>query len=182
LERKEFAYHLRAQAKRLVALAAILERDSDVATDRAVRCLLEQEANLLSRRTGVVGGEPMVLVKFNFPDEFLEELTKDKALVYQGIVRLTQVFGQEQKILVVTHVSVVATAKVGPDVIRMDHRIGSYSDHPGVYGGDRETVLKKSREALDTIQAQFEQLGLEVRAGIYEPGDTKNEPPRSEAG
>lgn len=170
MDRKELSYHLRSQAERLVALAAVLERDSDVATDRAVRCLLEQEANLLSRRTGVAGGEPMVLVKFNFPDEFLEELTKEKDLVYRGIVRLTQVFGQEQKILVVTHVSVVATAKVGPDVIRMDHRIGSYSDHPVGRGGDRENVLTKSRETLDTIQAQCEQLGLDVRAGIYEPG------------
>ena len=126
----------------------------------------------------------MVLVKFNFPDEFLEELTKDKALVYQGIVRLTQVFGQEQKILVVTHVSVVATAKVGPDVIRMDHRIGSYSAPPGGHevASDREAVLKKSREALDAVQAKCEQIGLEVRAGIYEPGDSDNEQTRGEAG
>lgn len=182
MERKELAYHLRSQAGRLVALANVLERDSDVATDRAVRCLLEQEANLLSRRTGVAGGEPMVLVKFNFPDEFLEELTKDKDLVHRGIVRLTQLFGREMKILIVTHVSVVATAKLGPDIIRMDHRIGSYSDLPGGLGGDREAVLQKSRETLDTIQAQCEQLGLEVRAGSYEPGDTKNEPPRRETG
>lgn len=106
-----------------------------------------------------------MLVKFNDPKEFLEELAKDAQLIKRSIVRVTQQTTQSNQVPVIAHLSVVATAEVEGDIVRLDRYCGQLWNI-----GKDEKVLGLAKEMVNQIIKGCEALGLEVRAGVLEPG------------
>ena len=66
----------------------------------------------------------MPTVKFSAPDDFLEELAKDKEKVDRGIVRLVYSFTPTNISPNIQHLSVVATALVAGQVYRLETYCG----------------------------------------------------------
>ena len=109
----------------------------------------------------------MPIVKFNAPEEFLAELTKDVALVDRQIVRATNLYRQSTYSPGVQHLSVVATARVGSDIVRLD-----------LYCGDlwhierQDTPVTAKAERMRRALAEgCARLGLEVRAGMLDEAE-----------
>jgi hypothetical protein len=100
-----------------------------------------------------------MIVCYNDPDEYLDELRRDLDGVERKILRLTvrRRYGNP-----FVHVSVVATALVAGRVVQLEQTIGE------AFAGDERAggLGEKTRTALDKISAAAVQLGLEVRAGI----------------
>ena len=102
----------------------------------------------------------MPTVKFNDPEDFLAELTKDKEKVDRGIVRLVYSFNPSTH-GITTHLSVVATALVGTQLYRLE-----------AYCGDLWHIEKMDQVTYDQgkqikgmIEKRCATLGLEVRGG-----------------
>jgi hypothetical protein len=105
-----------------------------------------------------------MIVKFNDPKEFLEELAKDAQLIKRSIVRVTQQTTQSNQVPVIAHLSVVATAEVAGDIVRLDRYCGQLWNM-----GKDEKVLGLAKELVDRLIKGCEALSLEVRAGVIEP-------------
>jgi len=105
----------------------------------------------------------MALIKFNYPDEFIEELKKEP--LAKPVVRLTNLRRQNEKTFPLASLTVVATAKAADgDIIRMDHYSGSLWGH----NQEDEKTWEHAKAIGDQIRKACEELNLEVRAGIYE--------------
>lgn len=107
------------------------------------------------------------MVRFSDPKEFLEELAKDRDHVERRIVRLTNLYRPSQRVPSVQHLSVVATARVGREVVRLEVYCGDF------WYLDKEKdqkVLDKAKALHTTIEEGCARLGLEVRAGVLEDG------------
>src|SRR5881628_1875752 len=66
----------------------------------------------------------MAVVKFNTPGEFLAELKQDCQQIDRGIVRVTNLYRGSTVSPSLHHLSVVATARVGRDLVRLDYYCG----------------------------------------------------------
>ena len=104
-----------------------------------------------------------MLVKFNDPREFIEELKKDAGLVSRGIVRITQQVTCSGK-MPIKYLSVVGTTQVINTVVRLDRYCGEIWNIPHV---DQKTCAK-AEELIVNLKTELESAGLEVRAGIIE--------------
>ncbi len=104
-------------------------------------------------------------VLFNEPKEFLEELSKEAGNVDRRIVRITWLFRQEKN-LPLTHVSLVATARIHDDVVRLEARCGTVM--AGCTHDEAGQLDAKAREIESLVQEECRRLGLDVRAGILE--------------
>jgi len=102
-------------------------------------------------------------VKFNNPDEFIEEMEKDGQRISRNIVRLTTMRRISEKISALHFVSVIATYRVGDEIIELD----AYCGNEWTNKAD-DKVWNKVKEIYDKIQKACERLNLEVRAGFYE--------------
>lgn len=102
-----------------------------------------------------------VRVNFNDPDEFLDEVRKDRDRIDRSILRLTVRRRYAQPFV---HIAVVATAVVCGTVVRLEQRIGE------AFFGDEKAdgLTARIQAALDKITEAAKGLGLEVRAGVYE--------------
>jgi hypothetical protein len=102
-----------------------------------------------------------ITVSFNDPDEFLEEVRRDKDKIARGILRLTvrRRYGEP-----FVTVSVVATIVIEGTVVKLEHRVGE------AFVGDEKAhgLATKTQAILDKISDAAKGLGLEVRAGVYE--------------
>lgn len=100
-------------------------------------------------------------VIFNDPDEFLEELRRDRDRVDRQILRLTVRRRYGEPFVVV---SVVATARVEGMLVKLEHRVGE------AFAGDEKAngLAAKTRLVLDKVSDAAKALGLDVRAGVYE--------------
>lgn len=103
----------------------------------------------------------MPTVKFSHPDDFLEELERDKEKVDRGIVRLVYSFTASKLSPNIQHLSVVATALVAGQVYRLE-----------AYCGDLWRIEDQDQPVHDkgmSVKKQIEygcaRLGLEVRGG-----------------
>ncbi len=105
-----------------------------------------------------------MLVKFNDPGEFVEELKKDVELVDRRLVRITGLYRQVMGPAVRDY-SVVATARVGSDLYRLEKYIGQLW---GLKAEDDKLVLRKGEEVKDQLDLACVELGLSVRAGLLE--------------
>ena len=105
----------------------------------------------------------MAIIKFNYPDEFIEELTKAK--LAEPIVRLTNLQRMSEKIAPLRSLAVVSTTKAASgDIIRLEHYCGD------LWGHEREDqkTWDRAKAAGDQITKACDELKLEVRAGILE--------------
>lgn len=104
-----------------------------------------------------------MLVRFNEPSEFISELGKDVELVDRRLVRITGLYRQVMG--AVRDYSVVATAKVGPDLYRLEKYVGQLW---GLKAEADKEVLRKGEEVKDQLDLACVELGLAVRAGLLE--------------
>lgn len=108
-------------------------------------------------------------VNFNDIDEFLNELHKDAAEIERGIVRVTQRARHAPAALLV-HLSIVATARLGDTVLRLDVRCDDLTRFGAEYN---DKVNAHARNLQEKLETGINSLGLEVRAGIL----SDREPP-----
>ena len=103
----------------------------------------------------------MTTVEFANPSEFLSELRKDKRHVDRRIVGVAEC-RRAIAMSPVLLVSVVATARVGADIYRVECICG-------IECNDRR-VLAKMYEQIKNLRNSCASLGLDVRSGTLEEG------------
>ena len=106
----------------------------------------------------------MAIVQFNNVEEFLAELTADLDTLDRHLVRVTNLYQQSTQMPVMQYVSVVATARVATDIIRLDIYCGDG------WNGDAQhnaPVLKKVEAIQQRLRASCTPLGIEIRAGLW---------------
>ncbi len=107
----------------------------------------------------------MTIIKFNFQDEYINELKKAK--LEQPIVRLTNLQRHSEKIAPLRSLFVVSTAKAANgDIIKLERYCGQ------LWGIEKEDerAWQKAAGIHSDIQEACLALKLEVRAGILEEG------------
>ena len=112
----------------------------------------------------------MPIVQFNNIEEFLAELTTDVVHLDRKLVPATNLYRQSAQSPIIHYVSVVATARVAADLIRLDVHCGelwSVDTHQNA------PVLKKVEAVQQHLRASCAQLGLEVRAGLLQSAEAK---------
>ncbi len=112
----------------------------------------------------------MAIVQFNNIEEFLAELATDLDTLDRHLVRVTNLYQQSTQMPVMQYVSVVATARVATDIIRLDVSCGE------VWNGDAHhnaPVLKKSEAVQQHLRASCTKLGIEVRAGLWKSAESE---------
>jgi hypothetical protein len=107
--------------------------------------------------------EQNMKVLFNDVGEFLTELRSDADEVEQKILRLTIRRRCQQPFV---YVSVVSTVLIGRAVVTLDHRLGETFIGEDLHQSE---VGKKADAMIERISEEAKGLGLEVRAGVYEP-------------
>jgi hypothetical protein len=110
----------------------------------------------------------MATVKFNYPGEFLAELKQDCQQVDRGIVRVTTLYRGSTGSPGMRHLSVVATARVGRDLVRLDCYCGDLWQIGDQDSPHDQQVMERIQRLSSTLQDGCSQLGLEVRAGLLE--------------
>lgn len=112
----------------------------------------------------------MPVVQFNNEQEFLAELTADLEKLDRQLVRVTNLYQQSKQMPIIQYVSVVATARVATDILRLDVYCGE------VWNVDTQhnaPVLKKVEAVQQRLRASCEQLGIEVRAGLWKSAEAE---------
>ena len=97
---------------------------------------------------------------FNDLEEFLAEIQQDHDRIERQILRLTvrRRYGNP-----FVTISVVATAMILDNLVKLDHRIGE------VFAGDEKSkgLESKIQIVLEKLTEAGKTLGLDVRAGVY---------------
>jgi hypothetical protein len=109
------------------------------------------------------GESEMATVKFGDVGEFIEELKRDAANVERSIVRLTYRWRSADP-SPIRSMSVVASAVIGGHIVTLEERCGSYFPDTS----DAQEVAAAAAKKLGAIEAAAKELGLEVRAGVFE--------------
>lgn len=112
----------------------------------------------------------MPIVQFNNVEEFLTELNTDLAQLDRKLVRVTNLYQQSRQTPIIQYVSVVATARVAADILRLDVYCGE------VWNVDTQhnaPVLKKVEAVQQHLRASCVQLGIEVRAGLWKSAEAE---------
>ena len=112
----------------------------------------------------------MPIVQFNSVEEFLTELTADLAQLDRQLVRMTNIYLQSRQTPIIQYVSVVATARVAADILRLDVYCGE------VWNVDTQhnaPVLKKVEAVQQHLRVSCVQLGIEVRAGLWKSAEAE---------
>jgi len=109
----------------------------------------------------------MATVRFNVPDEFLAELEKYQPLIHRGIVRITHLYRDSKLSPIIRHLSVVATTRIGDDVVRCEWYCG---DLWQMEDNDKK-VTAKAAQIRQELEDGCTRLALQVRAGIVEAGE-----------
>ena len=101
------------------------------------------------------------MIRFNKIDEFIEEMRKEE--VADNIVRLTTM-RESKPPTPITRLSIVGTAKVRDEIVRLDRHCG---DLWGIDTVD-DKVKAKADEMMEVLRGILEEQGFEIRAGIFE--------------
>jgi len=103
-------------------------------------------------------------VIFNEPKEFIEELRKEKDRVHRRIVRVTIRLKKAETALgaAAFQIAVVATCRAGDELIVLEKPCGSCFIL-------NDEVRKRANEVIEQLKKEIEEVGLEVRGGMYEP-------------
>lgn len=114
-------------------------------------------------------------VNFNYYEEFLDELKKDKPIVDRGIVRVTRQWKQDTKMHPLRHLSILAhySVRVAPvpdtsrQIIRLEQYCGNFmKDFP-----EEKKVMEQADKIQEALEKAVTELGLELRAGSMTQGD-----------
>jgi hypothetical protein len=109
-----------------------------------------------------------MIVRFNDVNEFIEEIQLDLAQIDRGIVQVTKAVS-----LTATpplrHLAVVATARIGDTVVRLDHFCGELWEERATEGSHDAKIYARAEELMKRIEIAARSSSLEVRAGIVEP-------------
>lgn len=109
-----------------------------------------------------------MLVKFTRVEEFLTELSRDQGKIARNILRLTNLYQPSKASPNLLHLWVVATCVVAGDIVRLDRFCGTiwrlHQDR------DKE-VYEQAAQVQRELEARCQELGLEVRAGMFEEGE-----------
>jgi len=170
MDTRELAHRLLEQAKRLTEFSRLLSKGRNHGTDKAVRTLLAREASLLrARATGK--GETMATIQFTNVAEFLEEMTKDTDLVDRHIVRITRSYRRTGPNGLFLSLEVIATAKVGEDLVVMTRHCGQFMQNPNfptdIHPG-QESAQSSADTSIQALEKGCADLGLETRAGVFQ--------------
>ena len=120
-------------------------------------------------------------VRFSNPDEFLTELReRGPNLPLEGILRATASF-QQGSVGPVSYVTVVATYLrelicTGPEaqimVVELRHFVGQH--WPGMEDrAEGPSTRERAGVLLERLETAARELGLDYRAGIYEPAESE---------
>jgi hypothetical protein len=112
----------------------------------------------------------MPIVQFNNVEEFVAELTTDLAQLDRQLVRVTNLYQQSRQTPIIQYVSVVATARVAADILRLDVYCG---DVWNVDTQHNAPVLKKMEAVQQHLRVSCVQLGIEVRAGLWKSAEAE---------
>ncbi len=110
----------------------------------------------------------MAVVQFNNTEEFLAELAADLAQLDRPLVRVTNLYQQSTQTPIIQYVSVVATARVAADILRLDVFCGEVWNVDALHN---TPVWKKVEVVQQHLRMSCVQLGLEVRAGLLKPAE-----------
>jgi hypothetical protein len=109
----------------------------------------------------------MITVRFNSEGEFIDELKAGPPC--EKIVRVTKSFELSQT-LPIQNITVLATAVRDGRVIRLSRYVGQRFANR--FANHEDEVSRRVDETAEKIMAEIEaaakELGLEVRAGVYE--------------
>lgn len=103
----------------------------------------------------------MAVVRFNRPEEFIEELRKDRELVPRRVVYLTLLV-QPAKVIPIRYLSVVGTAEVGFDVYRLERYCGDLWDFPQPDGATKAAA----DQVMQLLQQELTAIGFCIRSGV----------------
>lgn len=106
----------------------------------------------------------MATVRFNAPEEFVEELARDADRVHRRIVRVTCRYSASRLSPNIHHLSVVASALVDGQVIQLERYVGDIWRIPEEDG----KVYAQRDQVMGELAQRLAALGLEVRAGVLE--------------
>lgn len=95
---------------------------------------------------------------------FIEEITASRRLVEHGVVRLHTIENEGFWSSSVRRAHVVATARIGQDLIRLDMFYGPPSSQDAF---DREVVRPMARD-LHQLHETCHVCGLDIRQGVLE--------------
>jgi hypothetical protein len=112
----------------------------------------------------------MPIVQFNTVNEFLTELTADLAHLDRKLVRVTNLYQHSTQMPIIQYVSVVATARVATDILRLDVYCGEVWN---VDTQHNEQVLNKVAALQQRLRESCEQLGIDVRAGLWKSAEAE---------
>jgi len=104
-------------------------------------------------------------VRFTEPEEFCEELERDKWDIDRGIVRRTIRYKPLEKVPSVHHVIAVASYSVRGQIVKLECYCG---DVWGLRSERDQEVINRAREHLQKVEDACQRLNLEVRAGSLE--------------
>jgi len=104
-------------------------------------------------------------VKFTEPEEFCEELERDRGDIDRGIVRCTIRYKPLEKIPYVYHVIAVASYSVGGQIVKLERHCGEIW---GLRPEEDQKAVDRAQEHLKRVEETCRRLNLEVRAGSLE--------------
>jgi len=112
-----------------------------------------------------------MLIKFTNPQEFIDELDKDRYHIERRIVRLTALYTPSKSVPTIYVVKVIATAKLQwGDIIRLEHFLGDYWSSFPEDDKINKGVLQRRDDVYRQIEEACKRFDLEIRAGTYEEG------------
>jgi len=121
----------------------------------------------------------MTVVKFNQPEEFIEELGKDAhatsivgdravMTIKDRIVRVTSQSKSSSLSPNIRYIIILATyERASGQIVRLEHFCGE--TWAGVGGEVNEKTKERANEVGDLIRQAGAAQGLDVRAGVIEP-------------
>jgi hypothetical protein len=105
------------------------------------------------------------MVRFNDVDEFLENLDKDRQHVERRVVRVTNLYRASKLTPSIQHLSVVATARVAGEIVRLEVYCGDLW-----HLGRDDAIIAKATTIQRTLADECARLDLDVRAGVIADG------------
>jgi len=104
-------------------------------------------------------------VKFTEPEEFCEELERDKQDIDRGIVRCTIRYEPTKISPSIRHVIAIASYPVKGQIVKLERHCGEIW---GLRPEEDQKAVDRAREHLKRVEETCRRLNLEVRAGSLE--------------
>lgn len=111
----------------------------------------------------------MPTVKFSLASEFLAELVMDKDKIHRQIVRVTQVYRPDRVTPVISHLVIVATARIEDYILQMESYVGQVWGQNGQHSNPvTQETQHRAQELISALTKELQDLGVEIRCGMWE--------------